>query len=280
MTGRIISISYGVYSVLTDKEIYQVKARGIFRKNKLKPLVGDMVEIDEKEMMIEEVLPRHSSLIRPAMSNVDQILLVFSLSEPSFSYYLACKYLTYAKYAGIKSYLILTKSDKDEFKEAEKIIEDFAKVGVQSFLVSNKNGSGINEVKSLFADKITCLMGQTGVGKSSLLNAIEPNYKREIGEYSEALGRGKHQTKEVVLLAYQGGFLADTPGFSSLELDIDVKEISHYFPGMEDYVECYFPDCMHISESRCKIKEKVKEGIIPSIIYESYLKLIKEVKER
>ena len=281
MKGRIVAISCGTYSIMSEGKLYDTSARGIFRKNKQKPLVGDIVEFNEKEFVINSIEERFSYLKRPPIANIDQILLVFSLSEPAFSYYLVCKYLTYVNYMGIKSYLILTKSDVDNEKEGQSIIDNFAKVGVKTFLVSNKTKEGLDEVKKLFLDKTTCLIGQTGVGKSSLLNAIDPKYKREVGEYSEALGRGKHQTKEVALLPYQGGFLADTPGFSSLELDIKEKEVSHYFPGMEnEYVNCYFPDCMHISEGRCKIKEMVKEGIIPSIMYECYLKLIKEIKER
>ena len=120
-------------------------------------------------------------------------------------------------------------------------------------------------------------MGQSGVGKSSLLNAIDPNFTREIGEYSEALGRGKHKTKEVVLLPYLNGYIADTPGFSSLELNLSKLEIAHYFPGFKDlYLSCFYSNCLHLNEKECKVTEAVKEGNIPSIAYESYIKLLSE----
>ena len=280
MLGRIVAISYGVYSVNCDGVIYQTSPRGLFRKNHQKLSVGDVVNLDESNYVITDLEPRFSSLKRPQIANVEQILVVFSLSEPSFSYYLALKYLCYANYNGIKSYLVLTKTDKDDLKEGESIKETFEKIGIKTFLVSNKNLSGIEEIKSLFKENtISCFMGQTGVGKSSLLNSIDPAYERSVGEYSEALGRGKHQTKEVVLLHYLNGYLADTPGFSSLELDMKLEEVSKYYPGIKDYaLKCFYNDCMHVSENKCEVKKAVEEGNIPSIIYESYLKLIEEIK--
>ena len=123
-------------------------------------------------------------------------------------------------------------------------------------------------------------MGQTGAGKSSLLNSVDSSFNREVGEYSRALGRGKHQTKEVVLLPYLDGYLADTPGFSSLELDMDENDVAANFPGMqEEHVKCYYPNCLHVSEPKCAVKDKFLQGNIPSIIYESYLKLLEEIKE-
>ena len=252
MVGTIIKIQYGQYSVDVDGIIYQTSPRGIFRKDHRKPLVGDSVVLDDENLLITEILPRTSSLKRPPIANINQILLVFSLTEPAFSTYLAAKYLTYAHYEGIKAHLVLTKSDKLDDDE---------------------------EIKELFRNNITCLIGQTGVGKTSLLNAIDPSFNRSVGEYSKALGRGKHQTKEVVLLPYMGGYLADTPGFSSLELEIPVVEISKHFPGMEEVsLKCFYSNCLHINEPKCEVKKNVEEGKIPSILYESYLKLVEEVK--
>ena len=147
-------------------------------------------------------------------------------------------------------------------------------------MTSSKKQEGIEEVKNLFNEKISVLVGQSGVGKSSLLNAIDPNYTREIGEYSEALGRGKHQTKEVVLLPYMNGYIADTPGFSSLDLNLTKLEIAHYFPGFRElYLNCFYSNCLHQNEKECRVKDAVKEGIIPSIAYESYIKLLSEEDE-
>ena len=280
MIGTIIAVQYGVYSVNVDGVIYQTSPRGLFRKHSIKPVVGDIVELDDENYIIKDVLSRKSFLKRPSIANIDQILLVFSLAEPSFSYFLALKYLTYCNYQGINASLVLTKIDKSNQEEINRIANDFALIGIDTYMVNNKNKDGIDEVKKLVEGKITCLMGQTGAGKSSLLNSIDENYNRDIGEYSKALGRGKHQTKEVVLLPYLNGYLADTPGFSSLELDMNENDIAHYFPGMEEAsLKCFYPNCLHISEPKCAVKDKFLQSNIPSIIYESYLKLIEECKE-
>lgn len=279
MLGTIIRILHGQYSVDVDGVIYQTSPRGIFRKRHVKPMVGDKVILDESNYLINDVLPRESTLKRPPIANINQILLVFSLSEPTFSYYLACKYLTYAHNEGIKASLVLTKTDL-EAKEGLDIKKNFEKVGINTYLVSNKSKEGIEELKEVIRGKITCLIGQTGVGKSSLLNSLDPEYSRDIGEYSKALGRGKHETKEVVLLPYADGLIADTPGFSSLELEMPLVEVSHHFPGMEEVsLKCFYNDCLHDHEPKCEVKKKVEEGNIPSIFYESYLKLLQEIKE-
>ena len=279
MLGTIIKILHGQYSVDVDGVVYQTSPRGLFRKNHIKPMVGDKVILDDNNYLINDVLPRESMLKRPPIANINQILLVFSLSEPTFSYYLALKYLTYAHHEGIKASLVLTKTDLEKL-EGEDIKKNFEKVGINTYLVSNKTGEGIEELKEIIRGKITCLIGQTGVGKSSLLNSLDPDYSRQIGEYSKALGRGKHETKEVVLLPYADGLIADTPGFSSLELDIPLVEVSHHFPGMEEVsLTCFYNDCLHEHEPKCEVKKKVEEGIIPSIFYESYLKLLVEIKE-
>lgn len=279
MEGIIVAIQYGIYSVEVDGMIYQTSPRGIFRKTKVKPLVGDKVELEEDNFLIVDVLERKSSLKRPPIANVDQIFLIFSLAEPSFSYYLALKYLTYCNYQGIKANLVLTKSDISEELEIDKIVNDFSKLDVRTLVVSNKTKEGVDEIRHLLENKISCLIGQTGVGKSSLLNAINPDYEREIGEYSKALGRGKHQTKEIILLPYLNGYIADTPGFSSLELDMSLEDIALYFPGMKnEALQCFYPNCLHISEPKCKVKEKFLNKEFPSIFYESYLKLLEEVR--
>ena len=281
MQGTIVRIQCGQYSVDVDGVIYQTSPRGLFRMNRKKPVVGDKVILDDNNFIITDILPRESYLKRPTIANISQILLVFSLKEPSFSNYLALKYLTYAHYNGIKASLVLTKTDKmEDDKEGELIKNNFAKVGISTYLVSNKTKEGIEELKEVFKGQITCLMGQTGTGKSSLLNSLDATFERDIGEYSKALGRGKHETKEVILLPYLGGYLADTPGFSSLELDMNEIDISHHFPGMEkDFDKCFYNDCLHVHEKNCEIKKKVEEGNIPSIFYESYLKLLEEIKE-
>ena len=280
MIGTIVAVQYGVYSVEVDGVIYQTSPRGVFRKNSIKPVVGDIVELDEGNFIIRDVLARKSYLKRPSIANIDQILLVFSLSEPSFSYFLALKYLTYCNYQGVKASLVLTKTDKSDEEEIKRISKDFASIKIDTYLVSNKTKEGVDEIRKILEGKISCLMGQTGAGKSSLLNSIDENYNRDIGEYSKALGRGKHQTKEVILLPYLNGYIADTPGFSSLELDMKETDVARYFPGMEeDSLKCFYPNCLHVSEPKCAVKDKFLQSNIPSIIYECYLKLLEEVKE-
>ena len=175
-------------------------------------------------------------------------------------------------------------SADDTEKLINEIKETFASINVETYFISNKTKEGLEEVKALFKDEVSCIMGQTGVGKSSLINAIDSNYERAIGEYSIALGRGKHQTKEVILLPYQGGYIADTPGFSSLELNLYKEDLAAFYPGFTNlYNKCYFADCLHLSENRCLVKEKVHNGEISNLAYECYKKLSEEAifkKER
>ena len=278
MEGRIVGLNCGYYSVVSEGVIFKVKARGAFRKNPTKPVVGDLVELDDVYFVINTIYPRSSYLKRPVISNLSQMLIVESLVEPVFSYLLMFKYLTYANLNNIKAKIILTKSDKfnDEAKIQE-IKDVFNKLDIDVFVISNKTKEGLDGIKKLFRNEITCLIGQTGVGKSSLINSIDPEFNRNIGEYSQALGRGKHETKEVILLPYEGGYIADTPGFSSLDLELYKEEIAQYFPGFYSrFTECYFSNCLHISEKKCKIKEAIENGEIPEIAYECYLKLSSE----
>lgn len=278
MEGRIVGLNCGYYSVLADGIIFKVKARGAFRNKSIKPVVGDKVELDDTYFVINTLYPRSTYLKRPVIANLSQILIVSSLVEPEFSYLLAFKYLTYANLHGVKARIILTKSDKyidkDKIDEIKKV---FNQLDIDVFVISNKTKEGLDDIRKLFRNEITCLIGQTGVGKSSLINSIDPEFNRNIGEYSEALGRGKHETKEVILLPYEGGFIADTPGFSSLDLELYKEEIAQYFPGFNTrFTDCYFSNCLHISEKRCKVKEALELKEIPEIAYESYLKLSNE----
>ena len=276
MIGYVVSKKYGQYIVEVDGVLYNAMIRGTL-KLRDRVYVGDQVLLSDDNYVIYEVLERKSLLKRPQISNVEQMVLVFSLVEPEFSYYLAFKYLTYANYNEVPALIVLSKADKADPSIIEEIKQVFGKLNIPVYVTSSKKQEGIEEVKNLFEEKISVLVGQSGVGKSSLLNAIDPNYTREIGEYSEALGRGKHQTKEVVLLPYMNGYIADTPGFSSLELNLSKLEIAHYFPGFKDlHLNCFYSNCLHQNEKECKVKEAVSEGNIPSIAYESYIKLLSE----
>ena len=278
MKGRIVSLSCGVYSIEVDGVIYNAPARGLFRNKGVKPTVGDIVEISEDYLVISKVYDRVNYLKRPPISNVTQMLIIESLKEPEFSYLLAFKYLTYANMNGINAKIILTKSDKENDKNLiDEIVQTFKQIDINVYVVSNKTLEGLEEVRKLFKNQVTCLIGQSGVGKSSLINAIDRDFERRVGDYSYALGRGKHQTKEVILLPYEGGYIADTPGFSSLELELYKEDLAQFYPGFnEKYTNCYYSNCLHISESKCVIKDLLNSGQYPQIAYDCYLKLSEE----
>ena len=278
MRGRIVSLSCGVYSIVVDGVIYNAPARGLFRKQNIKPVVGDDVEIDDQYFVIDNVYERKSFLKRPTIANIDQMLIIESLKEPEFSYLLAFKYLTYANMNGISAKIILTKSDKENNKsQIDEIINTFKLMNIEVYVVSNKTLEGLEEVRSLFKNHITCLIGQSGVGKSSLINSIDKDFERKVGEYSKALGRGKHQTKEVILLPYESGFVADTPGFSSLELNLYKEDLAQFYPGFADkFTDCYYSNCLHLTENRCAVKSMIEEGKYPQIAYDCYKKISEE----
>ena len=279
MEGIILSSKCGYYEVLANEKVYTCKPRGIFRHKKIKPAVGDFVTIDEKENVISDIKERKNYLIRPSIANVDELAIVMSVVEPEFSSLLIDKFIAYARYFDIKANVIITKSDKkyDEASLKEKV-DALEKVGVRVLVYSKETLHGLEEIKDLFNNKTIALMGQTGVGKSSLLNVLVPESKREIGEYSEFLGRGKHKTKEVILIPYQNGFIADTPGFSSLELPFFKEDLAKCFVGFENlYKECKFANCLHINERDCAVKEEVAKGNISKELYDNYLKISNEL---
>lgn len=272
MRGQIISSSCGAFKILTEKGTFEGKARGALKNKFGRLYVGDFVDFNDSENIIESVEERKSFLKRPPISNIDQIVIIISYAKPEFSYELVFKYLTYANMNGIKANLVVTKIDLCEKKDIlDEIKSVFEALNIKTYFVCNKTGEGLDKVREIFKNKITCLMGQSGVGKSSLLNAINDSYKRNIGEYSKALGRGKHETKEVVLLPFEGGYIADTPGFSSLELDLFKEDLAQFFPGFEEYNKCFYSNCLHVSEKKCVIKEKVELGLIPKKAYDTYL---------
>ncbi len=278
----ILSTIGGVYKVYSENKILEVKPRGIFRHKKIKLLIGDKVLINEEEKMIEEIIERKNSLFRPKIANLDLGVIVVSLVTPNFSSYLLDKFLTLLNMSEVKPLIVLTKEDlmddKDRIKE---IIENYNKIGVKVIPFSKKTKFGLEEIKEEVKGKIIAFMGQTGVGKSSLINVLDPNFERDIGEYSIALGRGKHQTKEVILLPYENGFIADTPGFSSLELPIYKEDLSLFFPGYFTYKqECKYTNCLHISERDCKVKEALTKDELSIESYQNYLDISKELKFR
>ena len=274
MHGKIIKQISNDYTIeLDNSEKVICKPRGKFRKMNITPLVGDEVIIDYDNRYILEIQPRRNELVRPAIANVDQAVIITSCHIPNFSSNLLDKLLVNIEFNNIKPIICFTKLDlidDDTRKEIDTYIDYYKSIGYDVFL--NTDAS----IKEIFKDKVTVFAGQSGAGKSTLLNKLDSRLNLETGEVSVALGRGKHTTRHVELIPLFDGLVADTPGFSSLDFnEMTNQDIRDNFIEFNLYRDmCEYSDCMHVNESHCAIKEKVHSGkIIPSR-YENYLKFI------
>ena len=282
MEGKILSTVGGLYKVYSDGVVYNLFSRGSIKHKNFSLIAGDNISFDENENVIVKVFDRKNSLIRPHAANVDLMMITMSVVEPELSPELVYKFLTYANLNEIPAAVLFTKMDKlTDTNKVDTLRKDLEKLGYKVFLISRENSENLQELQDFLANKTTIIMGQTGVGKSTAINLIDPQFNRKIGEYSDALGRGKHQTKEVVLLPYRNGFIGDTPGFSSLELDLYKEDLAHYFPGYEaHYLNCYFSNCLHQNEKECKIKEEIAKGNLSKEGYDIYIKLLNQLEFR
>lgn len=260
-----------------------------FQKNKVTPLVGDDVVYqadNDKEGYILEIKDRFNELVRPPISNVDQAVLVFSAKEPTFSTSLLDRFLVLVEAGDIRPIICITKMDlvdDDALKEQiHQYAEDYRNIGYSVYLTSMKSGRGIEDIIPHFQDKITVFAGQSGVGKSSLLNAISPDLELKTAGISAHLGRGKHTTRHVELIDINGGFVADTPGFSSLEFaGIEAEDLGQTFLEIgEKSAECKFRGCLHIKEPNCAVKRAVENGEIAQYRYNHYVEFLTEIKDR
>ena len=278
MKGQIVKIVSNLYTVSTSDGTFPCHSRGKFRNDKVTPLVGDYVNFDEKECYILEILPRKNSLVRPVVSNVDQGLIVTSVKHPDFSSNLLDKLIITLEFHKIEPILCFSKWDLlslEETKEMEHICAYYESIGYT--VVKNTE---LAKIKQLLKDKTTVFTGQTGAGKSSLMNHLDHTLNLETGEISEALGRGKHTTRHVELIEMYGGKVLDTPGFSSLDFtDMKKEEIRDTFIEFMNY-PCPFRDCMHQFEGECEVKKNVQNGNILSSRYENYIKFINSKNNR
>lgn len=287
-TGQIRKAISGFYYVEDDGEIIQCKARGVFRKRGVNPLVGDFVTYvieGENDGTVTVVHDRKNELVRPPISNVDQALLVFSIVEPAFSHYLLDRFIAVVESFNIQPVICLTKEDLASEIELQAVREEVAyyeKIGYDVYVTSIDDPSLAELFKPVLNDKTTVLAGQSGVGKSTLLNTLLPALDLKTAGISHALGRGKHTTRHVELLEVAGGLVADTPGFSSLEFDhIDKAALSTYFVELNEASSlCKFRGCLHMNEPKCMVKERVENGEIAQHRYDNYLLFMQEIIDR
>lgn len=289
MQGKIIKGIAGFYYIYAeDGNIYECKAKGIFRKDNFKPLVGDNVEItvlneEEKEGSVTSILPRRNSLIRPAVANVDQAFLIFAMENPKPNFLLLDRFLIMMKQQEIPAVICFNKKDVGEKEEMEKLYEIYTGCGYRVVLSSTYEGEGMDEIHEILKGKTTVVAGPSGVGKSSITNCMQGEVQMETGEISKKLKRGKHTTRHSqVIPVEKNTFLVDTPGFSSLYLtDMKEEELRDYFPEFVMYEpQCRFQGCMHIHEPGCAVKKTLSEGKISQQRYDNYLALYEELKEK
>jgi len=275
MVGKIIKQLSNDYTVKTESGLIICKPRGKFRKLGITPLVGDNVEIDENNKYILEILKRKNELERPSVSNVDQAVIVTSVKIPNFSSNLLDKLLTIIEFNNIKPVICFTKLDlidEEELNQIRNIQDYYRKIGYEVY------DNDDEELRNIFKDKITVFAGQSGAGKSSLLNKLDNSLNIEIGEVSVALGRGRHTTRHTELIEVLDGLIADTPGFSAINFSgMTNEDIRDNFIEFNKYREfCEYKDCMHVNERKCGIKDNLEKNNILESRYNNYLKFIEK----
>ncbi|MEF3305765.1 ribosome small subunit-dependent GTPase A [Paenibacillus sp. GYB003] len=300
--GVIVKALSGYYYVMPDdagSEAVQCRARGIFKKKGITPLVGDRVVFgltENGEGTVDEIKPRTTELIRPPVANVDLAVLAFSLAEPALNVQLLDKFLVHTEKAGLRTVICLTKRDllpedgklespQQQLNALDDVIALYERIGYPVVVTSANKKEGIDELRSLLAGRISVFSGQSGVGKSSLLNALVPGLTLATNEISSKLGRGKHTTRHVELIPLggeDGALVADTPGFSQLDfLQMEAEELSSCFVEMKRAsAGCKFRGCLHQQEPGCQVLAAVEKGEIAPSRYKHYLVFLQEMKER
>ncbi len=289
MKGKIVKGIAGFYYVhVVESGVYECKAKGIFRKDKVKPLVGDDVDIeilDVEEMTgnITEILPRRNELIRPAAANVDQALVVFAVTKPSPHFNLLDRFLVMMERKEIPVLLCFNKEDIAKDGQTAYLQEIYRHCGCPYLFVSARRGKNIEEMRELLKGKTTVIAGPSGVGKSSLINILNPDAGLETGAVSRKIERGRHTTRHSELFAIgEDSYIMDTPGFSSLYVnEFEKEDLKYYFPEFSPYEgKCRFHGCDHVHEPGCAVKEAVDAGRIHPVRYENYQAMYQELKEK
>ncbi len=288
MQGKIIKGIAGFYYVHVEGHgVYECKAKGIFRKDHVKPLVGDDVLVDvldEEEMLgnIRQILPRRSALVRPAVANVDQALIIFAIVKPNPNFNLLDRFLIRMERQKLPTIICFNKQDIASAQEKEALRHSYETCGYKVLFMSALENEGIEEVRKLLTGKTTTVAGPSGVGKSSLINKLVPTANMKTGDISVKIERGKHTTRHSEIIALgEGTYIVDTPGFTSLEIsEITKEELGQYYPEFVQYEPyCKFSGCAHINEPSCGVKDAVAEGRISKERYDNYKTLYQELKE-
>ena len=289
MQGKIIRGIAGFYYVhVPEIGVLECKAKGIFRKNKLKPLVGDLVEVsildeENKKGNIDEVLERKNELIRPAVANIDQAVVIFSVKKPEPNLNLLDRFLIMMQQKDIPCILVFNKSDLATEEEKQELQECYKNSGCEILFISAKQDQGVEDVKKLLLGKTSTVAGPSGVGKSSLINKLQSGINMETGSISEKIERGKHTTRHTEFIPIgEDTFIMDTPGFSSLAVfDMEKEELEQFYPEFDEYREkCRFNGCSHTHEPGCQVKEAIEEGNVSKERYENYKLIYEELKNR
>lgn len=286
--GQIRKALSGYYYVQYEGELIQCRGRGVFRNRGESPLVGDIVDFTRdgnSDGTVTKIHERKNALVRPPIANVDQAILVFSVKEPNFNTVLLDRFLVVLESFHIQPIICLTKMDllnEKEHEELARYISDYEEFGYQVFTTSKGDTTLMNKVELLLKDRVTVLAGQSGVGKSTLLNTLLPDLNLKTGEISQSLGRGKHTTRHVELIEVCGGLLADTPGFSSFDFDtIEKEELTNCFPEFVQLADqCKFRGCIHTKEPKCAVKTALDEGTVKQYRYEHYEQFLQEIIDR
>ena len=288
MQGKIIKGLADFYYVhIPDGGVYECKARGLFRKEHIKPLVGDRVRIqvidsEQKTGNIEEILPRTNELIRPAVANIDQALVVFASVSPPPNLNLLSRFLVMMEWHDIPTLICFNKTDQADSDTIQRLADAFSGSGCKIFWTSVEQGSGLETLKKELLGKTTALAGPSGVGKSSILNALFPQAESKTGAISEKINRGKHTTRHTEIFCLgEDSYIVDTPGFTSLDYaKIEADDLHYYFNEFAPYEgQCKFNGCTHVHEPMCRVRQALEEGAINSSRYEIYLEMYREMKE-